>query len=478
MEHKSFVRSLLFATLTIAALEGFAQDPAKSELKPDEAVAIATDAYIYGYPLMTMDMTRRVMTNVPKAEGKLAPMGVFANLRDYPSPSDKEVTAPNADTLYSLAWLDVTKEPWVLSIPDAKDRYYLMPMLDGWTDVFQVPGKRTTGTKPQSYLITGPGWKGDVPEGMTQYKSPTGMVWILGRTYCTGTPEDFQKVHEFQDGLSLVPLSSYGKTYSPPEGKTDPSVNMKTPVRDQVNALSTSEYFKRLASLMKDNPPNGDDALIVSRMAKIGIVPGQDFDMSKLNTDLIAAMADVPKAAQKKIMGHLEGAGQKANGWTYTTNAGTYGNDYLQRAYITAVGLGANRPQDAVYPMSEGDADGKPYTGANKYVMHFDKGQTPPARAFWSLTMYDKNMFFVPNALNRYNLNSRDQFKFNEDGSLDLYIQKDSPGKDKEANWLPAPEGQFNLMLRLYWPNETAPSILDGTWKPPVVKTVKAKPEM
>src|SRR5262249_32346217 len=184
--------------------------PAK-KLSAAEAHKIGVEVYIYGYPLVTMEMTRRVMTNVAEPNGKLAPMGQFANLRSYPSPADKEVTAPNADTLYSLAWLDLRKEPYIFSIPDADGRYFLMPMLDGWTDVFQVPGTRTTGTKAQKYAITGPGWKEvKLPEGVTQYQSPTNLVWILGRTYCTGTLEDYKKVHEFQDKLSLVPLSQYG----------------------------------------------------------------------------------------------------------------------------------------------------------------------------------------------------------------------------------------------------------------------------
>src|SRR5262245_7469597 len=243
----------------------------------EEAHKLGVEAYVYGYPLVTMEMTRRVMTNVAEPNGKLAPMGQFAHLRAYPTPKDKEVTAPNADTLYSLAWLDLAKEPYVFSIPDAKDRYFLMPMLDGWTNVFQVPGKRTTGTKAQKYLITGPGWKGEVPEGLMQYKSPTSLVWILGRTYCTGTPADYKATHAFQDGLSLVPLSSYGKPYTPPEHLIDKTIDMKTPVRDQVNNLDATAYFKLLAKLLKTNPPAKADAPMVAKLAKVGIVPGEDF---------------------------------------------------------------------------------------------------------------------------------------------------------------------------------------------------------
>ena len=187
---------------------------AASAAKEAEALALATEAYVYGYPLVTMDMTRRIMTNVAAPEGTRAPMGQFVRMREYPNATFRDVTAPNADTLYTTAWLDVSKEPWILSIPDMKGRYFLFPMLDGWTNVFQVPGKRTTGTKAQKYAITGPGWTGTLPAGVTEYKSPTGMVWLLGRIYCTGTPEDYKAVHALQDQISLVPLSAYGKPYT------------------------------------------------------------------------------------------------------------------------------------------------------------------------------------------------------------------------------------------------------------------------
>jgi len=444
-----------------------------TKLSAAEAHKIGVEAYIYGYPLVTMEMTRRVMTNVAEPNGKLAPMGQFANLRTYPSPADKEVTAPNADTLYSLAWLNLKKDPYIFTIPAAAGRYFLMPMLDGWTDVFQVPGTRTTGTKAQKYAIAGPGWKEEkLPEGVTRYQSPTNLLWIIGRTYCNGTPEDYKKVHEFQDELSLVPLSQYGKPYTPPKGKVDPKIDMKTPVRDQVNRMDAAGFFTLLAKLLKNNPPGNADGPIVAKMAKIGIIPGKKFDFGQLDPEVAKGLASVPKAGLARIMAHYKNSGTQVNGWTFSLKTGLYGYDYLQRAFITAVGLGANRPQDAVYPMSPVDADGKPYSGANKYVLRFAKDKTPPVNGFWSLTMYDDQFFFVPNPINRYTVSSRSKFNFNKDGSLDIHIQKDSPGKDKEANWLPAPSGKFILMLRLYWPKR---DVLDGTWAPPGVKKVPSK---
>ncbi|MGE3709667.1 MAG: DUF1254 domain-containing protein [Hyphomicrobiaceae bacterium] len=431
---------------------------------------LATDAYIFGYPLVTMEMTRRVITNVVEPVGTRGPMGHIIKLRKYPDASFRDVTAPNADTLYTTSFFDVGNEPWVLSIPDMNGRYALMPMLDGWTTVFDVPGKRTTGTKAQTYAITGPGWSGMLPAGVKEYKSPTNIVWLLGRIYCTGTPEDYAEVHKLQDQFRLVPLSAYGKSYTPPPGKVDPSIDMKTPVRDQVNRMDAAEYFTMLCSLMKTNPPRPEDAAYLARFARIGIVPGRDFDASKLRADFVRR---IPEIAFDRIMVQFKVNKdvKDENGWAFTTKTGTYGSDYMMRAFVTAIGLGANRPQDAVYPTSTKDAAGNKYNGANRYVMRFTKGQLPPVEGFWSLTMYDSSYFFVNNPLNRYSISPRQSLQANADGSTDLYIQHESPGKDKESNWLPAPPGDFILMLRMYWPDENNPSIIDGTWTvPPVTK--------
>jgi hypothetical protein len=445
---------------------------ARAEWTPGEGLEdfwLATDAYIYGYPLVTMEMTRRVITNVVAPEGTRAPMGQLIKLREYPTAAFRDVTAPNADTLYATAFFDVGKEPWVVSLPDMKGRYYLMPLLDGWTTVFQVPGKRTTGTGAQTYAISGPGWTGSLPAGVKEYKSPTNIVWLLGRIYCTGTPEDYAAVHALQDQIGLVPLSSYGKPYTPPPGMVDPSIDMKTAVRDQVNRLDATAYFTLLAQLMKANPPAPADAPELAKFAKIGLVAGQDFDASKLNADFTKR---IPQIAFDRIMLQfkINSAVKDINGWAYTMKTGLYGTDYLMRALITAIGLGANRPQDAIYPTSRKDGDGNAYDGANRYVVHFVEGQLPPAEGFWSITMYDANYFFVANPINRYSISPRQNLKRNADGSVDLYIQNASPGAEREANWLPAPTGKFILMMRLYWPSESDPSILDGTWTIPPVK--------
>ncbi|SKA31096.1 Uncharacterized conserved protein [Enhydrobacter aerosaccus] len=430
---------------------------------------LATDAYIYGYPLVTMEMTRRIMTNVAQPASTRAPMGQFARLREYPNAAFRDVTAPNADTLYTITWLDVGKEPMVLSLPDMKDRYCLFPMLDGWTEVFFSPGSRTTGTGAQTYAITGPGWRGALPAGMTEVKAPTALVWILGRIYCTGTPEDYAAVHALQDRCRVVPLSAWGKDYTPPAGTVDPAVDMKTAVRDQVNRMDTAAYFTLLAELLKANPPAAADASALARFARLGLVPGKDFDAAKLDADFAKR---IPTVANDRIMLQFKiGKSVKTvNGWLFDTETGVYGTDYLNRAFIAAIGLGANLVKDAVYPMSLKDANGDSYDGASNYVLRFPAGLQPPVRGFWSLTLYDAQMFFVANPINRYSISPRQNLKANPDGSVDLYIQNQSPGADRESNWLPAPKGKFNLMLRMYWPTETPPSIIDGSWEPPAAK--------
>lgn len=460
---------LCLATLSAVLFVGQAQ-----ALGIEEAVGIAMEAYIYGYPLITFDMVRKQQTNVATPDAEHAPMGQMIKMRSYPAVDNHCCAAPNADTLYTMVWLDVSIEPWVFSIPDMGERYYIMPMLDGFSEVFHVAGRSTTGGKAQTYAITGPGWSGALPEGVTQVKSPTGMVWVLGRIYCTGTPEDYKAVHLLQDKFSVVPLSSYGKLYTALPGVVDANFDMKTGVRNQVDSLDIDACFNYLANLMKTNPPTAQDAPIVARMAEIGLVPGQDFDPSKLGFIDREVMKTVPKLALVKMLEHLKKQ-KTTNGWLYfTAGVGNFGTDYLLRGMANALGPGWNRPQDAVYPLSEKDADGDAYNGAeHKYVIHFDKGRTPPVKAFWSLTLYDTEFFFIPNSIDRYDLSQRDTFVTNPDGSVDLHIQAESPGKARETNWLPAPKGKFNLVMRLYWPTQSPPSILDGTWTPPPVKRVQ-----
>ncbi len=462
--------SLLTSAALLRDVPFAVAQPVDAGAAPEPTTALletAVEGYIYAYPLVTMELTRRVTTNAEKPQGLHGPMGQFANARDYPSAAFKDVTAPNADTLYSPAWLDLSQGSWILQLPDEHGRYYLMPMLEAWTDVFADPGTRTTGTGAGEFAIVGPDWHGELPPGVEELRSSTNLVWLIGRTYCTGTPEDYAAVHAIQDQYKLVPLSAYGKPYAPPPGRVDPSIDMKTPPREQVERMDTMSFFKLLAELMKKNPPYVADAPILPWLARIGLVPGQDFDMSKLAS--VPNIQEVPKLGVERIAAHYPASGADVNGWVFFRPAGVYGTDYIQRALITRYGLGANIEQDAVYPTATVDSMGQKLNGSNKYVIRFPRGQMPPVRGFWSLTMYDAQYFFVPNPLNRYTLSARNKLKAEPDGTVELLIQASNPGPDKEANWLPAPNGPFVLMMRLYWPKENPPSLLDGTWKPPSV---------
>jgi DNA sulfur modification protein DndE len=446
-----------FLTAATAAIQ---QQP----LTEEEAFQLGVEAYIYGYPLVVMDAVRRVNTNVTEPLGMSAPMGQFGHARSFPDASKRVIAGASVDTLYSLAWLDLSRGPYVLHLPDAHGRFYLMPILDGWTEVVGNPGTRTTGDKSGDYVITGPHWAGVLPAGVQQIKSDTTMAWIVGRTYTSGTPQDYDALHAMQDQYTLVPLALFRKPNPAPEkGVVDPTIDMTTPPRDQIDKLDAAEFFKRLAVLMKNNPPTPQDAPMVATLSRLGIIG--DFDMSKAPPNVAQGLSRVPEAAHKNILGHYA-AQKQANGWIVSTGSGHYGTDYLQRALVAYIGVGGNLPADGFYPIARVDGDGKLLNSANRYVMHFTKADAPPInpRGFWSITIYDKEYFLAPNAINRFSLSSRDTFQQNPDGSMDLYVQKGSPGAEKQANWLPAPDGQFILMMRVYWPKD---EVLNGAWVPP-----------
>jgi len=340
---------------------------------------------------------------------------------------------------------------------------------------FETPGTRTTGGKAANYLITGPGWTGSVPDGMTQIKAATRYMVILGRTYADGTGKDYEAVNALQAQYKVAPLSGYGKpfTYRAPPVDPEPGFSMTDKPQAVILGMSTAAYFKMMAKLMGGAaPPAPEDAPMLARMAKIGLVPGQEFDMAKLDPATQAALKNVGATALQQIEANKKSLGGMVNGWVVTKDLGVYGTDYMKRAVVAAYGWPANLQQDAVYPYTDVDSAGRKLSGAHKYNVTFAKGETPPVDAFWSITMYeiDRGWWFVPNALNKFTVSPRNNLKADSDGSLTLHFQHESPGKDKEANWLPAPKGDFVLMLRMYWPKETSPSILNCTWKPPLVE--------
>ncbi len=443
---------------------------AQSALTEQEAQSIAVDAYMYFYPLILMDITRKQSTNIePGKEFGKGPMNMFVDVPEYPPADFKGVVRSNFDTLYSIAWLDLTKGPQVVSAPDTNGRYYLLPMLDMWTDVFASPGWRTTGTQVGNFLVTPRGWAGTVPAGFTQIEAPTPYVWIIGRTKTDGPP-DYDAVHKIQAGYKVTPLSEWGKSPKPVEVKIDPSIDMKTPPKTQIDTMSGDNYFPYAAELLKLHPPHLTDQPIIARLKRIGFELGKSFNMSKVDPVVKQALEAAPAAAQSLMEWKVPTLARVVDYWSLNTDTmGVYGNYYLKRAIVAQLGLGANLPEDAIYPLNLADETGKPLDGASKYMIHFEKSATPPVNAFWSLTLYDSDGFQVANSLNRFAVSSWMPFKYNPDGSLDLYFQNESPGADKEANWLPAPKGSFNLTMRLYSPKSDA---LTGKWNPPPIRKI------
>jgi hypothetical protein len=474
---KGIAKLTLCLGLGAAAMPGPAQTAPITE---QEARAIATDAYVYFYPLITMEMTRRQFTNIePGKELGKGPMNMFNNVPEYPPANFKGVVRPNFDTLYSVAYLDLTKEPVVVSAPDTNGRYYLLPMLDMWSDVFASPGWRTTGTQAQTFLVTPQGWRPDLrdrfaeefklPKDTQRIEAPTPYVWVIGRTKTDG-PADYNAVHQIQAGYKVSLLSEFGKPPRPVEVKIDPSIDMKTPPKEQVDSMTAGVYFANAAELLKLHPPHVTDQPIIAQMKRIGIEVGKSFDIGKLDPVVQRALETAPQDGRKLMAWKVPTLARVANGWSMNTDTmGVYGNYYLKRAIVSQVGLGANLPEDAIYPLNLGDESGKPLDGATKYTITFANGAAPPVNAFWSITLYDQDGFQVGNTLNRFAVSSWMPFNYNADGSLDIYFQSENPGKDKEANWLPAPKGAFNLTMRLYSPKSEA---LTGRWNPPpIVKT-------
>jgi hypothetical protein len=459
---KRFLLLSLLVTLAFAPAAK-AQPGAISEA---EARDIAVEGYLYFYPIVTMELTRKQLINTPPTAGIGGPMNTFNNIPAFPAADMKAVVRPNFDTLYSSGWVDLTHEPVVISVPDTGGRYYLLPMLDMWTDVFASPGWRTTGTKAAGFLLVPPRWSGKVPQGLARIDAPTPYVWIIGRTKTDG-PADYAAVHAIQKGYRITPLSGWGRPPTPVKAKIDPSVDIKTPPKKQVDTMPGDKFFAYASELLKLHPPHITDQPIIARMKRIGIEPGKAFDVAKLDGATRKAIDDAPAAAQKLMEWKIPTLARVANNWSMNTDTmGVYGNYYLKRAIVTQVGLGANLPEDAVYPLNLGDESGKPLDGANKYVVRFGKNEIPPVDAFWSITLYDPEGFQVANSINRFAVSSWMPFKYDADGSLTLFIQNESPGSERESNWLPAPKGPFNLTMRLYAPKSEA---LTGRWNPPPV---------
>ncbi|WP_413290554.1 DUF1254 domain-containing protein [Bdellovibrio sp. HCB337] len=445
-----------------------------TQLKPQELDVLVQEAVVYGYPLVLMDATRDIQQN-PNSEFmvKSGP-NEFYHVRNFPDVNNTGVVSSNVDTLYSSGWLDLSREPVVLSLPAAGNRYYMMTVLDAWTNVISSPGTRTTGSAQGDFVIVGPNWQGQTPANLRKIQSPTNMVWVVGRTATTGG-KDFETVHAIQNRYKLTPLSRFDRSVSAPAvtasvAYEDKNFDGSIPPPQYVAGMDAARFFGRLSHLMVANPPAAGDRTMVERLARIGVKPGQTVDYAKLPEDIRRSLDTSVKNGLKRVdqLGR-QPQGRMLNGWVFATDWGQYGTDYETRASVARLALGANRAEDAVYPRATVDTEGNKLNGSNKYTINFAKNNKPPVNAFWSLTMYDARQYFVPNTLNRYSLGDRSNLKANKDGSVTIYIQPDNPGKSKVSNWLPSPRGDFNVMMRLYWPKQ---AILDGEWRVPGIQRV------
>ena len=423
-------------------------------------MVLGAEGYVFGYPLVMMDITRE---NAAKTYG-LHPE--LQRIRRFPDAQFKDVVRPNVDTLYSTAFLDLSAGPWVFEMPPNAERYEVMPFMDAWTNVFATLGTRSTGTQGGRYLITGPQWQGSTPTGMTRLQAPTSMVWLIGRTQTQGI-SDYPVVHRLQDGLALHPLNPATPPHKPPLA-TPPASQPLAPIA-QMQAMGTRDFFERLSALMIENPPSAADAAMLSKLARIGIVPGQPVTWNVVESMAVTAGRWI---ADFKIAQELKKPRDLVRGWSTPPRIlGQYGTQYNIRAVVAMVGLGANLPEDAMYPSTKVDAQGNALNGKHAYRIHFAADQLPPVNAFWSITAYGTDNFLIDNPDHRYAVGSLSSLTPNADGSIDIWIQASPPSKGMDKNWLPVkPSEDFLLNARLYWPQAQA---LDGRWGMPAVERLK-----
>lgn len=454
--------STAFERLMDDVQEGIAD--VKAEARELAARWYGVQVYVYGFPLVIADVTREISTTAPPPTG--TPVNRICHARRFPDASTfVKAARTGLDALFTSAWLDLAAGPIVLSVPDTHGRHYVLALLDLWTDVFASIGKRTTGTGPASFLIVGPDWSGEAPAGVTRtFRSPTRFAWLLGQTQTNG-PADYAAVNAIQDGYTLTPLAASEAPATQPPAAQGTSL---TPAVEQLQAMDAATFFTRLARLMKDNPPGPRDAPMIEKMRRIGIHPGEDLDFGALDPAVVRGLERAAPDAFA-LLRAMTTRGKTVDGWAAVNpDMGNYGADYKLRAGVALAGIGANLPADTIYSLCFVDSDGEPLDGARRYVLHLDRGQTPPVHATWSISMYDPAGHYVPNHLDRYNLAPWMPLTYNADGSLDLHIQASSPGPELEANWLPAPQaGPFNLMLRAYWPKE---ALLAGSYRLPGVR--------
>lgn len=435
--------------------------------QPNEALVRA--AYVYAFPLMMTDALLQTTS-------ALAPAGTFMHQR---TPEDEALPTgvrARVDVLASSAFVDLRNGPVVLSLPDAGRRHIWVALHDGWSDVFESLGNRTTGARAAHYAITPPGWEGTLPAGVKQIAAPTSLVWVVARTQVAG-PRDQAAARRVQDRYRITPLDAFGKTaLREPEAEakvdadkaTDLDVSLDA-ARRRVTALDANSYFTRFAELLKSNPPHAADSTMLQSLRDLGLVPGAPFDAKAVSTTNLKVLEGGVTAARDTLALAVTQPPLTQNGWFIPRMIGAYGLDYAQRAIVAWNGGGTDLPQDMLIATAKADANGMALDSTHRYVLHFDRDQLPPANAGWAIAALSptgQSRRTVERRSLRNVLSEADHPRLNRDGSLDILIQR-APPKGMRNNWLPPPTGPFLLRLQMTWPKEAA---LDASWLPPGVQ--------
>lgn len=465
MSLKSIARPASTALLLLALAMQPKIAGAQGEITPAEARAIAKEAYIYGFPLVDHYRIQYAYFVDSQNHEFKAPWNTLASMARVATPEDKAIQTPNSDTPYSFVGMDLRAEPIVLTVPAIeKERYYSIQLIDAYTHNFAYIGSRATGNEPGRFMVTGPGWKGATPKGVKKViASETEFVFAAYRTQLFN-PADLENVKKIQAAYKAEPLSTY---VGQPAPEAAPPIEFIKPLTPETQKTSL-EFFPILNFILQFAPTVPSEEELKGRFARIGVGGGKNFDAGKLSPEMKAAiengMADAwldLEALRKRV-----DAKEVTMGDTFGTRE-YLKNNYLYRMIGAVLGIYGNSKQEAMYPVYGVDAEGRKLDGSHRYALRFPPGQLPPVNAFWSLTMYGMpESLLVENPINRYLINSPmlPSLEKDADGGLTLLIQNESPGKEKEANWLPAPKGPFVMAMRLYWPREEA---LEGRWTAP-----------
>lgn len=462
---------IIVTILLISTFGLFGCTPTKKAVTPEEMRAIVKEAYIYGFPIVdNYRIFHAYFVDSQNVEFK-APLNQIKNMSRVYTPADKAIQTPNSDTPYSMIGLDLIAEPMVLTIPQIEaGRYFSLQFIDAYTFNFDYAGSRTTGNDGGVFLVTGPSWQGEIPEGITKViRSETEFVSVVYRTQLFN-PADIENVKAIQAGYKAEPLSGYLGKPAPQK----PQIAFTAPLTPE-EQKNSPEFFRVLNFVLQYCPTHPSETELMAKFNKIGIGGGLTFDFEKLSPELKQAVSDGMADAWKELETfNIENVatGKVTSGDIFGTRE-YLKNNYLYRYAAVVLGIYGNSKQEAIYPVYKVDLNGQPLSGANKYAITFNPGQLPPVNAFWSLTMYElPASLLVENPINRYLINAAmlPELKKNSDGGITLYIQNESPGKEKESNWLPSPKGSFFVVLRVYWPKEEA---LNGTWKQPPMEIMK-----